>query len=83
MKPVNFNKHYKVNRMLQEKDFTVFHHPPYHCDLNLTELIWGILKWKISTKNVRSVSRMSLKEMTRNDVKVSQYRKNGLIDAIM
>jgi hypothetical protein len=56
---------YRANKILQEKGFTALKRPSYHCDLNPTELIWGILKQKIATKNVGNVSLTSLKEMTR------------------
>ncbi|CAG4961088.1 unnamed protein product [Colias eurytheme] len=43
---------YEVDLLLQDHGHKVVRLPPYHCDLNPIELIWGLLKRRIAEKNV-------------------------------
>ncbi|XP_060808703.1 uncharacterized protein LOC132903751 [Amyelois transitella] len=45
---------YEIDEILGEHGHTVVRLPPYHCDLNPIELIWGIAKHKIASNNVCS-----------------------------
>ena len=47
----HLEKTYEVDSMLAESGHTVARLPPYHCDLNPIELIWGDLKGYISREN--------------------------------
>ena len=42
---------YVVDELLKDNDHEVLRLPPYHCDLNPIELIWGILKNRIALQN--------------------------------
>ena len=43
---------YRIDTILGMAGHTVVRLPPYHCDLNPIELIWGQLKRKIASRNV-------------------------------
>ena len=42
---------YKVDEFLKKKGHEVLRLPPYHCDLNPIEFIWGILKNRVAINN--------------------------------
>ncbi|KAH9631797.1 hypothetical protein HF086_005800 [Spodoptera exigua] len=46
---------YEIDHILGDNGHTVVRLPPYHCDLNPIELIWGIAKHKIASVNVGSI----------------------------
>lgn len=46
---------YEIDQILGDHGHTVVRLPPYHCDLNPIELIWGIAKHKIASVNVGSI----------------------------
>lgn len=46
---------YEIDQILGDHGHTVARLPPYHCDLNPIELIWGIGKHKIASINVGSI----------------------------
>lgn len=46
---------FEIDELLGEHGHTVVRLPPYHCDLNPIELIWGIAKHKIAAQNVGSI----------------------------
>lgn len=43
---------YEIDTILSNHGHKVIRLPPYHCDLNPIEMIWGIVKAKVATKNV-------------------------------
>lgn len=43
---------YQIDELLGEHGHEVVRLPPYHCDLNPIELIWGIAKQKVAASNV-------------------------------
>ncbi|CAF4800551.1 unnamed protein product [Pieris macdunnoughi] len=43
---------YQIDEILKSHGHEVLRLPPYHCTLNLIELIWGIMKQKVAPKNV-------------------------------
>lgn len=43
---------YEIDTLVQEYGHKIVRLPPYHCDLNPIEMIWGIVKGKVATKNV-------------------------------
>lgn len=45
---------YEIDQLVGDHGHTVVRLPPYHCDLNPIELIWGIAKHKIASNNVCS-----------------------------
>lgn len=46
---------YEIDQILGDHGHTVVRLPPYHCDLNPIELIWGIAKHKIASVNIGSI----------------------------
>lgn len=46
---------FEIDELLGSHGHTVVRLPPYHCDLNPIELIWGIAKNKIASRNVGSI----------------------------
>lgn len=59
---------YTADKILREKGFTVLRLPPYNCDLNPIELIWGILKQKVALNNVSGMTLPTLKVATMNAI---------------
>ena len=45
------SKDYVVDRLFQEWGHRVLRLPPYHCDLNPIEMIWGITKNNVADNN--------------------------------
>ncbi|XP_063623022.1 uncharacterized protein LOC134795119 [Cydia splendana] len=43
---------YEIDELLKAHGHTVMRLPPYHCDFNPIEMIWGIVKNKVASKNV-------------------------------
>ncbi|XP_059048546.1 uncharacterized protein LOC131843809 [Achroia grisella] len=43
---------YEIDHLVQDYGHKIVRLPPYHCDLNPIEMIWGIVKGKVATKNV-------------------------------
>lgn len=46
---------FEIDELLGAHGHTVVRLPPYHCDLNPIELIWGIAKHKIAAQNVGTI----------------------------
>ena len=44
-------KKYFVDELIQSHGHLVLRLPPYHCDLNPIELLWGIIKNSVASKN--------------------------------
>lgn len=44
---------YKVDRMAEERGYTVCRLPPYHCELNPVELVWSQVKRDVAKHNVK------------------------------
>ena len=42
---------YQANEILRRTGLTILRLPPYHCDLNPIELIWGDLKGVVAREN--------------------------------
>lgn len=60
---------YQIDAILGEHGHTVVRLPPYHCDLNPIELIWGIAKRKIASLNVGSIEiKVSIKKQAAKPV---------------
>ncbi|KAJ8884470.1 hypothetical protein PR048_016327 [Dryococelus australis] len=55
---------YTMDKMLIDRSFSVLVLPPYHCDLNSIELIWNIVKQKISASDVSKLSLSIMKQPT-------------------
>lgn len=55
---------YRIDEILQDKGFVPLRLPPYHPDLNPIELIWNMVKMKVSEKNMSHVSLSDLRNMT-------------------
>ncbi|RVE47763.1 hypothetical protein evm_007518 [Chilo suppressalis] len=67
---------YEIDKLLGENGHTVVRLPPYHCDLNPIELIWGIAKQKIAAHNVgnidiKDVAERAFQEITEQNWKDS------------
>lgn len=62
---------YEIDELLSEHGHTVVRLPPYHCDLNPIELIWGIAKHKIASCNVGSVD---IKVFKNNNFHLNSYK---------
>ncbi|RVE47077.1 hypothetical protein evm_008261 [Chilo suppressalis] len=67
---------YEIDELLGENGHTVVRLPPYHCDLNPIELIWGIAKQKIAAHNVgnidiKDVAERAFQEITEQNWKDS------------
>lgn len=43
---------YEIDTILEEHGHKVQRLPPYHCDLNPIEIIWGIVRGKVATKHI-------------------------------
>lgn len=46
------NKQYALDKILEENGHSVMRLPPYHPDLNPIELLWGIIKRRVASRNV-------------------------------
>lgn len=64
---------YVIDNILQEHGHKVLRLPPYHCDLNPIEMIWGILKEKVATKNV-GLDNKTFLQLVENCFEVSKYQ---------
>ena len=47
------NRRYEIDEILAKGDYVVLRLPPYHCQYNLIEMIWGFCKTYYN-KNIRS-----------------------------
>ncbi|PSN52480.1 hypothetical protein C0J52_11236 [Blattella germanica] len=57
---------YSTDTILRENGFIPVRLPPYHPDLNPIELIWNMVKRKVSEKNMSRVPLSELKQNTRD-----------------
>lgn len=51
LKTKTFEKKYNVDNMAKERGFKVLRLPPYHCNFNPIEMIWGELKQRLRRNN--------------------------------
>lgn len=47
----HFYDKYRVELISEKYGHTILRLPPYHCKLNITEMIWNILKRYVTCKN--------------------------------
>lgn len=71
---------YSTDTILRENGFIPVRLPPYHPDLNPIELIWNMVKRKVSEKNMSRVPLSELKQNTRDAF--STITKDDWIGAI-
>ncbi|CAH0729134.1 unnamed protein product, partial [Brenthis ino] len=67
---------YEIDEILGSYGHTVVRLPPYHCDLNPIELIWGIAKRKIAAQNVGSIDIKEAAERAFGGITESDWRKS-------
>jgi transposase len=57
-------KTYSIDKLFVSAEHTVLHLPPYHCDLNPIELVWGDIKGRVGevlTENMSEKKELCLK----------------------
>ena len=59
---------YVADKLIMQSGHQVLRLPPYHCDLNPIELLWGIIKNDVARNNV-TFKLDAMKQLTENAVK--------------
>ncbi|XP_026738814.1 uncharacterized protein LOC113501772 isoform X2 [Trichoplusia ni] len=67
---------YEIDDLLNRHGHTVVRLPPYHCDLNPIELVWGIAKQKIASHNVGSVDIKAVAEQAFQSISTNDWRNS-------
>lgn len=67
---------YEIDELLGEHGHEVVRLPPYHCDLNPIELIWGIAKQKVAQQNVGSTDMKKVTEEVFNSISVDMWKNS-------
>nr|XP_049694765.1 uncharacterized protein LOC126054218 isoform X1 [Helicoverpa armigera] len=67
---------YEIDHILGDHGHTVVRLPPYHCDLNPIELIWGIAKHKIASVNVGSTDIKVAAEQAFSDITAEDWKNS-------
>ena len=64
---------FEIDEILGNHGHVVARLPPYHCDLNPIEMIWGIAKKNVAEHNVSSTNIKSLTEQAFQKISTEQW----------